>query len=59
MGSGWAELIRFQSKAQMGMFATYYNNSASSYAKAINTWLTTCDSWTVVNGVPVFKSMVE
>ncbi|MBQ7769621.1 MAG: InlB B-repeat-containing protein, partial [Clostridia bacterium] len=53
MGSGWAELIRFQSKAQMGMFATYYNNSASSYSKAINTWLTTCEYWSVVNGIPM------
>ena len=58
MGSGWAELVRFQTASTVNMFNTYYNNSASSYSKAITTWLSTCEYWTVVSGIPVIKSAI-
>ena len=59
MGSGWAELVRFQTASTVNMFNTYYNNSASSYSKAITTWLSTCEYWTVVSGMPYFKAIED
>ena len=49
----------FRFETSSSHFATFYNNTASGYYKAVSVWITKCDSWKVINGMPVFKSMVE
>ena len=46
--------VRFETAS--ALFAGYYANTASSYYAAVSLWETKCSSWTVVNGVPVFKT---
>ena len=46
----------FRFETASAPFEAFYNNAASSYYTAVSVWLIKCDSWTVVNGVPVFKT---
>jgi hypothetical protein len=46
----------FRFETASAPFEAFYNNVASSYYTAVSVWLIKCDSWTVVNGVPVFKT---
>lgn len=49
----------FRFESTVASFETFYNNTASSYYMAVSAWLTACESWTVVNGAPIFKAMVK